>query len=121
MDKECCTCKNKKPPKYFNKCKSKHDGLQSRCRDCMTLDKLKRRYQLSDEQIIKIQLKDSCECCNVILEQGNDSWNSKHIDHDHSTGLFRGVLCKRCNMTLGQCKDDINYIQQLKNYLHGII
>lgn len=37
----------------------------------------------------------NCELCNVVLE-GNGK-QKKCLDHDHSTGLFRNVLCNVCN------------------------
>ena len=34
-----------------------------------------------------------CEVCNKTFETRND----KCLDHDHSTGVFRDVVCQRCN------------------------
>lgn len=39
------------------------------------------------------------------------------IDHDHGTEKFRGVLCHRCNVTLGHFKDDPAKLRQLAAYL----
>lgn len=39
------------------------------------------------------------------------------FDHDHSTGLFRGWICKPCNTALGMAKDDIEILQKLIIYL----
>ena len=40
-----------------------------------------------------------------------------HIDHDHGTGLFRGILCSRCNNGLGFLGDNISGIEKALAYL----
>ena len=42
----------------------------------------------------------NCELCNVELVEGLDN-NSKCLDHDHESGLFRNVLCRSCNVKRG--------------------
>jgi len=41
------------------------------------------------------------------------------FDHDHSTGLFRGMLCQRCNASLGMLGEEnlaraMNYVSNVK-------
>jgi Recombination endonuclease VII len=40
-----------------------------------------------------------------------------HIDHDHKTGDFRGLLCTRCNTALGLAEDDPDRLIALAMYL----
>jgi Recombination endonuclease VII len=44
-------------------------------------------------------------------------WEEGHIDHDHETGKFRGVICRRCNQVLGMVKDSQKILRGLKNFL----
>jgi hypothetical protein len=39
------------------------------------------------------------------------------IDHDHSTGKVRGLLCNLCNSGLGKFKDSIDLIEKALDYL----
>ena len=39
------------------------------------------------------------------------------LDHDHSTGLFRGLLCVRCNTCIGFSKDNPKTLRSLASYL----
>lgn len=41
------------------------------------------------------------------------------LDHCHASGKFRGLLCHRCNVGLGQFKDDIAVLQNAIDYLKG--
>lgn len=38
-------------------------------------------------------------------------------DHDHKTGIIRGVLCKHCNDLLGRVRDDPEYFRRMNEYL----
>lgn len=38
-------------------------------------------------------------------------------DHDHVTGLFRGLLCHQCNFILGLAKDNPEILRTLADYL----
>ena len=40
----------------------------------------------------------NCERCNVILtEDKRRTLTTRCMDHDHNTGLFRYIVCHRCN------------------------
>lgn len=43
-----------------------------------------------------------------------DGW---HIDHDHSTGKVRGVLCPPCNLMIGYARDNPAVLAAAINYL----
>tara|TARA_Y100001963_G_scaffold159361_1_gene262739 strand:- start:1518 stop:1907 length:390 start_codon:yes stop_codon:yes gene_type:complete len=57
----------------------------------------KRRGVIGDyEELYNIFLStNNCNLCNCELDKCGSS--RKCLDHDHSTGLFRNILCHRCN------------------------
>jgi Recombination endonuclease VII len=54
-----------------------------------------------------------CECCG----SPPSGRGALHLDHDHLTNRFRGWLCQRCNMGIGQLGDDLRGIQRAAAYL----
>ena len=55
---------------------------------------------------------DICEICHK-----PDPKKPMHFDHDHATGLFRGWICSRCNLSLGLVKDSVPILQSMAEYL----
>lgn len=39
------------------------------------------------------------------------------VDHDHATGLVRGLLCRPCNDMLGHLRDDPKMVWRIGRYL----
>jgi len=46
----------------------------------------------------------SCYICEV-KDSGKNDW---HVDHNHRTGIVRGILCRNCNIILGVLKTTEN-------------
>jgi hypothetical protein len=40
-----------------------------------------------------------------------------HYDHCHQTGKFRGWLCRKCNLMLGNAEDDPSRLREGASYL----
>lgn len=63
-------------------------------------NEIKRKYGLTwDEYQALLILQDNrCALCSTETPGGQGSW---HVDHNHETGDIRGLLCHRCNTSLG--------------------
>jgi len=43
--------------------------------------------------------------------------NLKHLDHCHATGKVRGLLCNKCNVSLGHMEDSIERLEMCIKYI----
>jgi len=83
-----------------------------------------RRWGLTAEALEEMLLRQGgcCAICPAIEPGGRGTW---HIDHDHaccpgqrSCGrCVRGLLCNRCNVGLGQFRDDPALLASAIRYL----
>jgi hypothetical protein len=74
------------------------------------------RLRLSRLGLTEETYKQLCEkgCCIC------GSKKYLHIDHDHNTGKFRGILCSRCNNGLGFFNDSIEGLENALKYLRSL-
>lgn len=59
-----------------------------------------------------------CAICQVPLtiEPGRQG-DAAHVDHDHTTGRVRGLLCVTCNSGIGHLDDDPYLLRKAADYL----
>ncbi|HEY1871076.1 MAG TPA: endonuclease domain-containing protein [Chitinophagaceae bacterium] len=55
-----------------------------------------------------------CSICGRKTAGGKGTW---HVDHDHKTKRFRGLLCHCCNLGLGHFQDSIKLLIKAIDYL----
>lgn len=79
---------------------------------------LKSRYGIS-EDIYNEMLSDQNNVCYLCGEEEKLKNKSLAVDHCHSTGEVRKLLCHACNTGLGKFKDDIELLEKAIKYLKG--
>lgn len=81
-----------------------------------------RRYNYGVTEIQYMQmLEEQGHACAIC---GSTEWlgagrncGTPCVDHDHSTGVVRGLLCGHCNKGLGQFMDDPARLRAAAQYL----
>lgn len=75
-----------------------------------------KRYGLTLEEYNEIS-KTQNDCCAICGKHKSKLKKELVVDHCHSTGKVRGLLCYGCNTSLGVFNDDIRILQKAINYL----
>lgn len=63
---------------------------------------LKTLYKLSYDEWQRMLIEQNGVC--ILCNEPNQKGRRLCVDHDHNTGRVRGLLCSRCNITIGRHK-----------------
>lgn len=101
-----------------------------RCTTCWRIEKKRRktagrnRYQqkvygitLEEKELLIEFQGGGCICAEWTGYNGNI--RSLSTDHDHTSGIVRGALCKHCNDLLGRVRDNPEYFRRMIAYLEN--
>lgn len=58
-----------------------------------------------------------CKEPETSLFHKNKKVKKLSVDHCHTTGKFRGLLCYRCNTFLGRVNENLELLEAMKQYL----
>lgn len=78
---------------------------------------LKRKYNLSEEDYTNM-LKSQNGVCFICKKVGNN-YGRLNVDHNHATGVVRGLLCNICNSFLGRIDESSEALIRANTYLQG--
>lgn len=91
-------------------CKVKENNTNPKTTDWKTDHQTKKRYGIDVETYKqRMATQSSCEICGSV--------KGLCYDHDHTTMEFRGVLCRKCNRSIGQLGDSLDGLLKAVNYL----
>lgn len=103
---------------YLTRAKSNYEADPQSAIDKVTRRYVRNRFDLSlEEYDAKFkEHRGRCDICNKPLFE-RTTGRAGNLDHDHSTGKVRGILCTNCNTGLGAFKDDPDLLLKAKSYL----
>lgn len=92
-------------------------GVGSYCRTCHSAYSRARKYGVTAEdiQVLYEAQEGRCASCDGQLKLGKGT--ATHVDHCHTTGAVRGLLCRNCNLALGLLNEDSQRIHSLAHYI----
>lgn len=78
--------------------------------------RLKVAHGIDHERFLQL-LKSQGGVCAICKASKAGGQGHFHVDHDHRTGRFRGLLCSNCNRGLGMFADDTARLRAAIRYL----
>ena len=108
--------------KNSEKIKAYHVEYNARNTEKYREYKLKAKYglTLSEFEMLWEKCDGRCNICYEEMEKrtiGKRSIRMVCVDHDHSTGKVRGLLCDFCNKGIGMLMDDPKIVSKALSYL----
>lgn len=132
--KKCAKCKELKLLSAFGKRSVESDGLHTRCKVChnayqrmynkrphvqdyISAGNLKRNTGLTVHEFEQLLLEQKGKCAICKKTPRSKKFKRLHVDHNHQTGIIRGLLCSACNTALGLLKENPLVIERALKYL----
>jgi hypothetical protein len=80
-------------------------------------NELRYNYDITFEQYERISIAQGDVC--IICQRPNETSRTKRlfVDHNHTTGRLRGLLCHACNMAIGFLREDPEIFTRAIAYL----
>jgi hypothetical protein len=85
---------------------------------------LKKRYGITLEQYNEMAAAQRGKCAICGLDPSTvEDWPPHHrvlhVDHDHTTGAIRSLLCNHCNRAVGFLRDDASLAEKVRDYIRS--
>ena len=142
--KTCNACSKTKPLSDFHYSNSGSGKRKSKCKECQA--KYFQEYRAKNTLRLQEKWRDASKRYhsydnrrlrtlrkyNLTLDEYNDILESQDnkclickrkmalvIDHDHETGVVRGLLCNACNLAIGYFEDSTERLESAVKYINA--
>lgn len=105
-------CKNCYKKKSYHRNKHKHQHKTSSLNA-----HYKKMYGLSFEQVERLKNAQDNRCYICKEQKIGRKIRGLCVDHNHKTGVIRGLLCHRCNMVVGFLETSQHLLPAINDYL----
>lgn len=107
----------KSPGSYCRKCLNERTKNNPNHKTNVRKNQLQKKYGITLEQYTELFQKQQgvCDICSE-PEMAKGKQNLA-VDHDHKTGIVRGLLCHNCNTALGKFMDNKHILKNAIFYL----
>lgn len=120
----CKTCESaatakyrKTHPEWWKERKAAYYARNPQARLFEKWRRFARQNGLPPDEVVEY-IKSHNGLCDICGEKSNDETHSElHLDHCHATNGIRGRLCNRCNIGLGQFRDNPSLLLKAVEYL----
>lgn len=69
---------------------------------------------IEERNALLFSQNNKCAACGTVDPGAKQGWA---VDHNHTTGRVRGILCQPCNRAIGHAKENIHRLKALVVYL----
>ena len=135
IEKVCTVCKILKPIEEFDYTSRKREIRASYCKKCYSKKQWKRSKGTMKEEKQALtrkfgkttadffekehSIQTICPICGISLEEYSKKYRKRFcVDHDHTTGEVRALICGHCNSMLGFAKDNPEILSKGVDYLN---
>jgi hypothetical protein len=103
--KLCLCCNITKPTTEFYKKDAVGQRLDTTCKSCRIIKLREKTLGVTEQQYWDMYHKQGGRCGICQARLYSKRYKRFAVDHNHSTGEIRGLLCGNCNTGLGLFKD----------------
>jgi hypothetical protein len=113
IEKRCPECGVTKPSGEFHRNRRRPDGLLYYCKECWSARGRRAKYGISDVEYQKMFDKQGGRC--LICDEAVPLV----VDHCHTSGRIRGLLCGNCNKGIGNLQESVANLERAIAYLQA--
>lgn len=113
---KCLSCNQIKLLTHFHKHKGRKFGISELCKECRNSKMVSDKYGLTKKDLNELFKKQDNKCAICLIDR-KLVVQGLAVDHCHTTGKIRGLLCNNCNNGIGRFHDDTNKLKNAIKYL----